>query len=107
MILSFYIIILSFFITLFLSFLSFYLSEFSILNREEFSTYECGFEHHTSARIPFSIRFFFLTLIFLLFDLEIVLLFFIPFSIFSNFFFLTFLLSISFFLILFLGLIYE
>jgi len=58
--------------------LSFFISEKSPLMREEISSYECGFEHHSLSRVPFSLRYFFLTLIFLLFDLEIVLIMFIP-----------------------------
>jgi NADH-ubiquinone oxidoreductase chain 3 len=68
----------------FLKLFSFIISEKVVLNREELSPYECGFEHHNVSRIPFSLRYFFLTLIFLLFDLEIVLMLFVPFSIFSS-----------------------
>jgi len=50
------------------------ISESSSLMREELSSYECGFEHHNLSRLPFSFRYFLLTLIFLLFDLEVVLL---------------------------------
>lgn len=54
------------------------LSERSVLRREELSPYECGFEHHNVSRIPFSMRYFILTLLFLLFDLEIVFLLLLP-----------------------------
>lgn len=47
-------------------------------HREESSTYECGFEHHSYSRVPFSIRYFMLTLIFLVFDIEIMFLLFLP-----------------------------
>ena len=67
----------------FLKLFSFRLREKTILQREELTPYECGFEHHTLSRVPFSLRYFFLTLIFLLFDLEIVLLVFTPYMIFS------------------------
>ena len=53
------------------------LQDSSINLREETTPYECGFEHHSLARVPFSLRYFFLTLVFLLFDLEIVLLVFV------------------------------
>lgn len=48
------------------------------LTREEVSAYECGFEHSSKSRLPFSFRYFLLTLIFLVFDIEIVFLLFLP-----------------------------
>jgi NADH-ubiquinone oxidoreductase chain 3 len=75
--------------------------------REELSPYECGFEISRDSRLPFSIRYFLLTLVFLVFDLEIIFLLFIPLTIFIRFNLFSFLSLLGFIFILFVGLIYE
>jgi len=97
----------SFFIVFSLKIIGLLVSEKMPLMREEISSFECGFEHHNLSRVPFSLRYFFLTLIFLLFDLEIVLIIFFPSVIFSFSFLMSFGVLLLFVLILFFSLVYE
>ena len=87
--------------------LSLVLGESSDIDQEKASPFECGFDPLRNARLPFSMRFFLLAIIFLIFDVEIVLLFPLLIKLSFNFDLFCTLSASGFFLILLLGLIHE
>nr|YP_001491481.1 NADH dehydrogenase subunit 3 [Heniochus diphreutes]BAF80396.1 NADH dehydrogenase subunit 3 [Heniochus diphreutes] len=76
-------------------------------DHEKLSPYECGFDPLGTARLPFSLRFFLIAILFLLFDLEIALLLPLPWGDQLSSPLLTFLWASAVLVLLTLGLIYE
>nr|BCO16562.1 NADH dehydrogenase subunit 3 [Diplodactylus vittatus] len=74
---------------------------------EKLSPYECGFDPLGTARLPFSLRFFLVAILFLLFDLEIALLLPIPWTMNTISPHTTMILISTILILLTLGLIYE
>nr|WNH37224.1 NADH dehydrogenase subunit 3 [Etmopterus gracilispinis] len=93
-------------ISLILAFITFWLP---LLNpdNEKLSPYECGFDPLGSARLPFSLRFFLVAILFLLFDLEIALLLPLPWGDQLSMPLNSLLWTMSIIVLLTLGLIYE
>nr|YP_005087871.1 NADH dehydrogenase subunit 3 [Sillago sihama]AEX31708.1 NADH dehydrogenase subunit 3 [Sillago sihama]AKU36737.1 NADH dehydrogenase subunit 3 [Sillago sihama] len=67
------IIVITGLLSVILAIVSFWLPQMTP-DHEKLSPYECGFDPLGSARLPFSLRFFLVAILFLLFDLEIALL---------------------------------
>nr|YP_009057608.1 NADH dehydrogenase subunit 3 [Nemertopsis tetraclitophila]AGZ63914.1 NADH dehydrogenase subunit 3 [Nemertopsis tetraclitophila] len=99
------------FVSLFFSFLfwilSYYFGKRSVFSNEKNSPFECGFDPSLSARIPFSMRFFLLAVLFLIFDVEIVLLLPLPLVLNISFWEISLLMGVLFIFVLLLGLFHE
>ncbi|RLU14638.1 nad3 (mitochondrion) [Ooceraea biroi] len=82
------------------------ISKKKVMGYEKLTPFECGFDPQSLNRLPFSIQFFLMGMIFLIFDIEITLL--IPLTFITSYFFkLTIYTSMFFIFILLLGLYNE
>nr|WDE24462.1 NADH dehydrogenase subunit 3 [Psyllaephagus sp.] len=70
-------------------------------DREKMSSFECGFDPLSSSRLPFSLQFYLITIIFLIFDVEIALI--MPFIFLSQVSYYMMILNLIFIMFILLG----
>nr|AWV83854.1 NADH dehydrogenase subunit 3 [Tettigades chilensis] len=83
------------------------LSMKSFIDREKSSPFECGFDPISSPRIPFSSHFFLIAVIFLVFDVELVVIMPLMLCLTTNNLLEMYLIMIFFLFILIIGLLHE
>nr|QGA74034.1 NADH dehydrogenase subunit 3 [Chalcophana sp. N69] len=83
------------------------ISKKSFSDREKNSPFECGFDPKSHSRLPFSLQFFMIGIIFLIFDIEIAILLPMIFSLKSSNPVMFSVTTTTFILILIIGLIHE
>lgn len=83
----------------------FYIHFVNLNNKEKMSPFECGFDPFSFSRVPFSLKFFYIGIVFLIFDVEIVIILPFPLSIRLNLYLFSSFLFVN--LIIILGLILE
>nr|WOR81167.1 NADH dehydrogenase subunit 3 [Anaspides swaini] len=102
-----YFFVITFLFSAILMLIASFISKKTISDREKNSPFECGFDPKGTARLPFSLRFFLIALIFLIFDVEITLLLPLPIILSSSNILSWSFTSFVFLFILLLGLFHE
>nr|UXX50269.1 NADH dehydrogenase subunit 3 [Haemaphysalis hystricis] len=77
----------------------------NLKNKEKLSPFECGFDPFSFSRVPFSLKFFYIGIIFLIFDVEIIII--VPFPMIMNCNYYLFLSFLTINLIILFGLVFE
>nr|YP_010626148.1 NADH dehydrogenase subunit 3 [Agulla arizonica]WBK02985.1 NADH dehydrogenase subunit 3 [Agulla arizonica] len=98
---------LSFIISMIMMILSSILAKKSFMDREKNSPFECGFDPMNSSRMPFSLKFFMVAMMFLIFDVELTLIFPIIITFYSSILKNWILMIILFMILLLMGLYHE
>nr|YP_010535369.1 NADH dehydrogenase subunit 3 [Amblyomma hebraeum]QLD96939.1 NADH dehydrogenase subunit 3 [Amblyomma hebraeum]QLD96952.1 NADH dehydrogenase subunit 3 [Amblyomma hebraeum]UYB77930.1 NADH dehydrogenase subunit 3 [Amblyomma hebraeum] len=102
--LKFFLIIMTIILVIFVAFFGMTYKNF--MNKEKLSPFECGFDPFSLSRVPFSLKFFFIAIIFLIFDVEIIIILPYPLLMFNKNLTLIFSFILINLIILF-GLLYE
>nr|YP_010350338.1 NADH dehydrogenase subunit 3 [Ixodes woyliei]UOK09767.1 NADH dehydrogenase subunit 3 [Ixodes woyliei] len=84
---------------------SLFISKKKFMDKEKLSPFECGFDPMSMSRSSFSLKFFMISIIFLIFDIEIVLI--LPFPMINNKNLSLYISLILIMTIILLGLMYE
>nr|YP_010350351.1 NADH dehydrogenase subunit 3 [Ixodes fecialis]UOK09780.1 NADH dehydrogenase subunit 3 [Ixodes fecialis] len=92
-------------IPLIIMIISMIMSNYKFANKEKLSPFECGFDPFSLSRMSFSLKFFMIAIIFLIFDIEIIIILPMPIIINKNIYYIFSFSTIM--LIILLGLIYE
>nr|QAB05982.1 NADH dehydrogenase subunit 3 [Ixodes tasmani] len=85
--------------------LSIFISKNKFMDKEKLSPFECGFDPLSISRMSFSLKFFMIAIIFLIFDIEIILI--LPFPIILNKNLSLFISVTTIMVIIMMGLMYE
>nr|AEX37733.1 NADH dehydrogenase subunit 3 [Pseudogarypus banksi] len=106
MIFMFYNIMISLLILISFMIFSMLVTKINKIKKEKPSPYECGFEPWSMNRLPFSMKFYMILIIFISFDLELIIL--LPLMFFNSFFIInSCLINLLFFIILSMSLYWE